>query len=126
MPLAVYVTNAVKHFKFVVRGKKRIHKKPRAIEIRACRPWLDAEIARIRPRLVVALGATAAHALLGASFKLTEERGRVHEAPDGLSVLATTHPSAILRAPDSEARRAAMKAFVRDLRVVAKLLRSPL
>lgn len=122
-PRRIYVTNAVKHFKFVVRGKRRIHVKPRAVEIRACRPWLDAEIARIRPKLVVALGATAAQGLLGNAFRLTRERGRIIAADGAPPVIATVHPSAVLRAPDSEARQAEMARFVADLRVVAKVLR---
>lgn len=121
-PHDAYVTNAVKHFKFVVRGKRRIHVKPRAVEIRACRPWLDAEIARIRPALVVALGATAAHALLGSGFSVMRERGKV--LSDGLAspVLATVHPSAVLRAPDSATRHAELARFVKDLRAVARFL----
>ena len=116
----VYVTNAVKHFKFEPRGKRRIHKTPNAEEIRACRPWLDGEIAAIEPQLVVALGATAAKALLGPKFKVSKQRGEVVER-DGLRITATVHPSSILRGP-GEARAVAFDALVDDLRVVAALL----
>jgi uracil-DNA glycosylase len=117
---AVYVTNAVKHFKWTPRGKRRIHKNPAAEEVRACRPWLDAEIAAVRPRVVVVLGAIAAKALIGPGFRVTEQRGQVVETPLPAVVTATVHPSSILRAPD-EARDAAYAAFVRDLRTVAEL-----
>ena len=117
-----YVTNVVKHFKWEPRGKRRIHAKPRAGEIGACRPWLDAEIAVVHPRIIVCLGATAAKALLGNSFKVSVDRGRFVESPVAPLVTATVHPSSILREPDSNARREAMKAFVRDLKKVkAKL-----
>lgn len=115
---AVYLTNAVKHFKFTERGKRRLHAKPERSEVRACRPWLDAEIAAIRPDLIVCLGATAAQDLLGTAFRVTKERGRVHDTGDGLRVLATVHPSAILRTP-SEDRDAAFAALVADLVVAA-------
>ncbi|MGA8575401.1 MAG: UdgX family uracil-DNA binding protein [Candidatus Cybelea sp.] len=118
----VYVTNAVKHFKFVVRGKRRIHAKPRAIEIRACRPWLEAELKVIRPELVVALGATAAQALFGSSFRLMANRGRVFDGLLAMPALATIHPSAILRAPDADARHEAMASFIEDLRAVNEVL----
>lgn len=118
-----YITNAVKHFKFVVRGKRRIHQKPKAIEIRACRPWLDGEIARVKPRAIVALGATAAHALLGPSFRLTAHRGEPLRSELAPLLFATIHPSAILRSPDTEARHAELARFVEDLRVVARTLR---
>jgi uracil-DNA glycosylase len=118
-----YVTNVVKHFKWEPRGKRRIHAKPKAGEIAACRPWLDAEIAVVHPRVIVCLGATAARALLGASFKVSTERGRFVESSLAPLVTATVHPSSILRAPDSNARREAMRAFVHDLKKVkAKLL----
>jgi uracil-DNA glycosylase family protein len=120
---AVYLTNAVKHFKWTPRGKRRIHKNPAAEEIRACRPWLDAEIAVVRPRVVVALGATAARALIGPKFRVTERRGEVVETDLPALVTATVHPSSILRAPDDAAREAAHAAFVRDLTTVARLLR---
>ena len=117
-----YVTNVVKHFKWERRGKRRIHKKPNAGEIGACRPWLDSEIAVIHPRIIVCLGATAAKALLGASFKVSIDRGRFVESPLAPLVIATVHPSSILREPDSNARRDAMRAFVKDLKKVAARL----
>jgi DNA polymerase len=119
---AVYLTNVVKHFKFEPRGKRRIHKKPRASEIGACRPWLDAEIALVKPRVIVCLGATAAQALLGRQFKVTASRGVFVPSPLAPRLLATVHPSSILRAPDDEARRAEMKRFTRDLRTAAGAL----
>jgi uracil-DNA glycosylase family protein len=121
---SVYVTNAVKHFKWEPRGKRRIHKKPRAGEIGACRPWLDTEIAIVKPRVIVCLGATAAQALLGARFKVTQHRGAFVPSPLAPRVLATVHPSSILRAPDDEARRREMSAFIADLRIVAGELSS--
>ena len=114
-----YVTNVVKHFKWEPRGKRRIHVKPKASEIGACRPWLDAEIAVLHPRVIVCLGATAAKALLGSSFKVSVDRGRFVESPLAPLVTATVHPSSILREPDVRARREAMSAFVRDLKKVA-------
>jgi DNA polymerase len=117
-----YVTNAVKHFKFVERGKRRIHVAPRRLEVKACFPWLEAEIAAVRPRLVVALGATAARALLGPSFRLTAHRGRAFATDLGPQVIATVHPSAILRAPDDETRHRQRAAFVADLRRIARAL----
>ena len=117
-----YVTNAVKHFKFVERGKRRIHATPKTIEIRACEPWLEAEIAAVRPKIVVALGATASQALLDPKFRLTQHRGEVQTSATGLHVLATVHPSSILRARDEESRHAEYAAFVEDLRIVAGLL----
>jgi DNA polymerase len=117
-----YVTNVVKHFKWEPRGKRRIHAKPKAGEIGACRPWLDAEIAVVHPRIIVCLGATAAKALIGSSFKVSVDRGRFVESALAPLVTATVHPSSILREPDSNARREAMKAFVKDLKKVkAKL-----
>jgi uracil-DNA glycosylase len=112
----VYLTNAVKHFKFkpAERGKRRIHQKPARSEVAACRPWLMSEIAEIKPKLIVCLGATAAQSLLGMGFKLTQHRGEVLEF-EGTKVTATVHPSAVLRAPD---RDAAYKDFVADLRKV--------
>jgi len=118
----VYVTNVVKHFKWEPRGKRRIHKKPRASEIAACRPWLDTEIALVRPRAIVCLGATAAQALLGAAFKVTAHRGTFIESPLAPLVLATVHPSSLLRAPDAETRRREIGRFVDDLRLVARRL----
>ena len=114
-PAQVYVTNAVKHFKYVWRGKRRIHAKPRRIEVLACRPWLEAEIERIRPEVIVALGATAAQALLGASFRLTHHRGEVLMSDLAPQVIATVHPSSILRAPDDATRHREMAAFIDDL-----------
>lgn len=119
---AVYVTNVVKHFKWKPKGKRRIHQKPNAEEIVSCRPWLDAELAQVRPQIVVALGATAAKALLGPSFRVTRQRGELNELEDGTKVVATVHPSSVLRAPD-EQRAAARADFVDDLRAVATHLR---
>ena len=118
----VYVTNAVKHFKWEPRGKRRLHKRPDAGEIAACRPWLDHEIELVRPRVVVCLGATAAQALLGRTFKVTKQRGEFFPQPAGHVVTATVHPSSILRAPDAAAREAELAAFTDDLRQVAKKL----
>jgi DNA polymerase len=119
----VYVTNAVKHFKWKARGKRRIHDKPNAAEIAACRPWLDGELRLVSPRVLVLLGATAAQALLGRSFKVTQRRGEPIEGT-GLAeyVVATVHPSSILRAPDDEARRRGKLELVADLTVVGELL----
>src|ERR1700691_4903799 len=100
----IYLTNAVKHFKWEPRGKRRIHKKPSAREIAACRPWFDAEVEAVEPALIVCLGATAAQALLGRSFRVTQNRGKALAVPDMPPVLATVHPSSILRAPDDESR----------------------
>src|SRR5205807_10181333 len=113
----VYVTNVVKHFKWVrdERGKRRIHKKPRASEINACRPWLDAEIALVKPQVLVCLGATAAQSLLGRDFRVSVQRGLLMERPGLPPMMATVHPSSILRAPDDETRDAEMQAFVQDL-----------
>jgi DNA polymerase len=124
----VYVTNVVKHFKWEARGKRRIHKKPNASEVAACRPWLEAEIAVVRPEVIVCLGATAARALLGAAFRVTAERGRFIPSAVAPRVMATVHPSSVLRAPDDEARREARRRLVDDLRVAARALRgaSPL
>ena len=119
----VYVTNAVKHFKWEPRGKRRIHKKPRASEIKACRPWLEAELRAVSPAIVVCLGATAAQSVFGSQFKLTQQRGRVLPSSLAPRVVATIHPSAVLRAPDSEGRDQAFKMLVADLKVVTKALR---
>jgi DNA polymerase len=121
----VYVTNVVKHFKWeaAARGKKRIHKKPRYSEIHACRPWLDAELRVVKPKILVCLGATAAQALLGRTFSVTRQRGQLIDSPLAPFVMATVHPSSILRAPDSSARHIQMEAFVNDLKTVAKLAR---
>ena len=119
-----YITNTVKHFKFVERGKRRIHQSPKQIEIRACTPWLESELRLVRPSLVVALGATAAQALLGPKFRLTQHRGEVLAAPPLAShVMATVHPSSILRAVDAAARDEQLAAFVADLRTIAATLR---
>jgi uracil-DNA glycosylase len=120
-----YVTNAVKHFKWVraERGKRRIHKQPNAIEIRACHPWLDAEIAAVRPKLIVALGATAVTAVLGPTVKVMAQRGRVLRTPLAEAGFATVHPSSVLRTP-SESRAAAEQAFVGDLKKIARYLAS--
>ena len=119
----VYVTNAVKHFKWEARGKRRLHKRPDAREVAACRPWLDREIELVRPQLVVCMGATAAQALLGRTFKVTKQRGELFPQEAGYVVTATVHPSSILRAPDAETREREMAAFTEDLRLVAKHLR---
>jgi uracil-DNA glycosylase len=118
----VFVTNAVKHFKWRASGKRRLHEKPNTAEIAACRIWLELEVRLVRPDLVVALGATAAQALLGKAFRVTKDRGKVMASPLAPRVVATVHPSSILRAPDEDSRRSEMRAFVRDLRVVAKLM----
>jgi len=117
-----YVTNAVKHFKWEARGKRRIHQKPNWSEMAACRPWLDAELEAVEPKVLVALGATAAQSLLGRQFRVTKERGRAIESGVAPYVLATVHPSSILRQRTDEERRQAMAEFVADLQVVAKLL----
>ncbi len=119
-----YVTNVVKHFKWEPRGKRRIHAKPNSVEIAACRPWLDAELALVKPRVLVCLGATAAQALLGKSFRVTVSRGKPVESPLAPFVMATIHPSAILRARDSEARRLETEQFISDLKVAAEALRN--
>jgi uracil-DNA glycosylase family protein len=113
---AVYITNAVKHFRNEPRGKKRIHRKPGLTHIRACEPWLASEIALVRPDLIVAMGATAVRALLAREVKVTADRGRVFERPDGSPTLVTVHPSSILRSRDDVDRAAQMDAFVGDLR----------
>ncbi len=120
---AVYVTNVVKHFKWEPRGKRRIHQKPNSVEIGACRPWLDAEIALVQPEVLVCLGATAAQALLGRSFRVSRQRGEFVASSLAPRVLATVHPSSILRAPDDETRRAETEKFVADLKRVAKTLK---
>jgi DNA polymerase len=120
----VYVTNAVKHFKWEQRGKRRIHAKPSSRQVNACRPWLIAEIEVVKPRMIVCLGATAAQSLLGPDFRLTQHRGEIIESPHAPWLLATVHPSALLRIPDPAARDAAYAAFVEDLRIVARQLQS--
>jgi DNA polymerase len=121
----VYLTNAVKHFKFVVieRGR-RLHKKPTAAEVRACNPWLQEEIRLIKPRVIVALGATAAQALLGKQFRVTQNRGKPIRSELAEAIVATVHPSSVLRAPD-DAREQARREFFADLKVVAKYLNRP-
>lgn len=119
---ACYVTNAVKHFKWEPRGTRRIHQKPNAREVAACRRWLDAELMVLHPKALVCLGATAAKALLGPKFKVTAQHGTPVESPLAPIVVATTHPSAVLRMPDATARRQALATLVDDLRVVARLV----
>lgn len=116
----VYVTNAVKHFKWEPRGKRRIHKKPGAGEIAACRPWLDAEIAALHPKIIVCLGATAAQALLGSDFRVTQHRGEFLKSSLAPIVMATIHPSSILRAPDEQTRHTEMKRFIADLKKIGQ------
>ncbi len=120
--LQTYVTNVVKHFKWEPRGKRRIHKKPNAVEIAACRPWLEAEIAVVKPKVIVALGATAAQALLGPQFRVTKQRGEFIESTLAPYVMATVHPSSILRAPDDETRRLEYRRFVDDLKKLARVI----
>jgi len=117
-----YVTNVVKHFKWEPRGKRRIHKKPNAGEIAACRPWLEAEIGLIKPKVIVCLGATAAQALLGPKFRVSKQRGQFIESTLAPYILATVHPSSILRAPDDETRRVEKRRFIDDLKKVAHVL----
>ncbi len=118
----VYITNAVKHFKWKPQGKRRLHQKPNAVEINACRPWLEAEIAVVKPKFLVLLGATAAQALLGRDFRVTLQRGQFIERPGLPLTMATVHPSSILRAPDDESRELEMRAFVQDLKRLAQRL----
>ena len=118
----VYLTNVVKHFKFEERGKRRLHKKPVSTEIRACRPWLEAEVKLIGPQVIVCLGATAAQTVFGSAFRVTEKRGLPLEHRWAPGVIATIHPSAILRMPDKQAREAEYLRFVEDLRSATKLL----
>jgi uracil-DNA glycosylase family protein len=118
-----YLTNIVKHFKWERRGKRRIHQKPNTTEVRACRPWFEAELFAVKPSVVVCLGATAAQALLGKEFKVTQERGRIIRSNIAPVLLATVHPSSILRAPDSETREAEFRRLIEDLRNVVRYLR---
>jgi uracil-DNA glycosylase family protein len=118
----VYVTNAVKHFKWEPRGKRRIHKKPNSAEVAACRPWLDAELAALQPKVIVCLGATAAQALLGRDFRVTEQRGEILKSPLARILMATVHPSSILRAPDEETRHQEMELFIADLKKISQLI----
>jgi Uracil-DNA glycosylase len=122
---ALYVTNAVKHFKWTPRGKRRIHEKPTAREVEACRPWFQTELDVVKPELVVALGATAAQSLLGPAVRVTKERGRVLDSPLGARVLLTVHPSSLLRIIDESERHEAMRRFVADLRAAARTLAGP-
>jgi uracil-DNA glycosylase len=117
-----YVTNAVKHFKWEPRGKRRIHKKPRASEIEACKPWLEAEIAVVKPRLIVCLGATAAQALLGRTFSVTRQRGELFESKFAGRIMATVHPSSLLRLTDESDRRQQTERFIQDLRIAAQAI----
>jgi len=125
---ATYVTNAVKHFKWKPagdRGKRRIHEKPNRAEVSACRPWLLSEIEAVAPEVIVCLGATAAQSLLGASFRVTRQRGVPVASPFAASVVATVHPSSILRAPDADARHREMELFIADLRAARALVDEP-
>jgi len=115
---SVYLTNAVKHFKFEERGKRRIHKKPKTVEINACRPWLEAEIATIKPQIIVCMGATALRSLFNKTMSVTELRGQFLESGLAKNVLVTVHPSSILRLIESEERHEAFKLFVKDLRKI--------
>ena len=117
-----YVTNIVKHFKWEPRGKRRIHKKPNSSEITACRPWLEAEIALVKPKVIVCLGATAAQALLGPKFRVSKQRGQFIESNLAPYIIATAHPSSILRAPDDESRHLEKRRFIEDLKQVARVL----
>jgi DNA polymerase len=119
----VYVTNAVKHFKFEERGKRRIHKKPSGVEIRACRPWLEAELQLIKPEVLVCLGATAALSVFGAAYRVTRDRGTFVSHPWAAQATSTVHPSVVLRAPDEESRHREYHAFVADLQKVRAILR---
>lgn len=120
---ATYVTNAVKHFKYTLRGKRRIHDKPNRYEIEACKPWLGEELAAVGPEIVMVLGATAAQALLGSAFRVTKSRGEVLEDRVAIApyVIATVHPASVLRAPDDEARAEARAAFIRDVQVAGAI-----
>jgi DNA polymerase len=118
----VYVTNTVKHFKWEPRGKRRIHQKPNSREIAACRPWMEAELRLVKPKLLVCLGSTAAQAIFGPSFRVTKQRGEVLESPFASRVLATVHPSSLLRQPDEESRAREYALFVADLRAAANAL----
>jgi uracil-DNA glycosylase family protein len=120
----VYITNVVKHFSFVQRSKVRIHKRPNAAQVKACRPWLDLELAAIQPKVLVCLGATAAQALIAPNFRITQQRGVLMKSALGIPVAATAHPSSILRMPDHEARRVAHQLLVDDLRKIAASLKA--
>jgi uracil-DNA glycosylase len=118
----VYMTNVVKHFKWTPRGKRRLHQRPDQEEVTACLPWFEAEVAALRPGVIVCLGATAAQALLGASFRVTKQRGQMLASTLGPPIMATVHPSSILRAPDEPSRRLAMDQFVADLRLIREYI----
>jgi uracil-DNA glycosylase family protein len=120
----VYVTNAVKHFKFEERGKRRLHKKPSGLQIRACNPWLEAEIRAVEPKVLVPMGATAILAVLGKDAKLTRDRGRFFPHPSSADVLPTIHPSALLRMPEQEKRHEEFARFVEDLKLVRKRMQA--
>jgi len=120
----VYVTNTVKHFKWEPRGKRRIHQKPNSREIAACRPWMEAELRIVRPKVLVCLGSTAAQALFGSAFRVTRERGKILASPFAPKVVTTVHPSSLLRQPDGESRAREYALFVADLRVAAKTANS--
>jgi DNA polymerase len=115
-----YVTNAVKHFKFIVRGKKRLHQKPNVIQVEACHPWLEAEVAAVKPAVVVLLGATAGQAVMGRSFRVTKERGKLLASDLAPAVVATVHPSSLLRMPDRSRWEAEYARFVADLKIAGK------
>ena len=119
----VYVTNAVKHFKFVLRGKIRLHQKPTTAEIRACRPWYERELAAVKPAVVVAMGATAAQSVFGKITPINKNRGRLIDLADGIRALVTVHPSYLLRLPDADAKAREYTRFVDDLRIAAAFLR---
>jgi uracil-DNA glycosylase len=119
----VYVTNAVKHFRFTMRGKRRLHEKPNAGQVRACRPWLEAEIQVVKPGMLVLLGATAAQSVMGPAFRVSKQRGEILGSPFGIPTMATVHPSSILRATDAESREAALQSFIDDLKVAAAAYR---
>jgi uracil-DNA glycosylase family protein len=119
----IYVTNAVKHFKWEPKGNQHIHKKPNASEVAACRPWLDAELQVLKPTVLVCLGATAAQALLGREFRVSKQRGQLMPSSLAPYVVATVHPSSILRAPDHESRHREMELFIADLKKIAKIIR---
>lgn len=118
----VYLTNIVKHFKWEPRGKRRLHKRPNALEISACRPWLDAEIKVVKPEVVVLLGASAAQGIMGRQFRVTQQRGQWVQSNIAPLVMATVHPSSILRAPDDDSRHEEMRKFIDDLKKVAAQL----
>jgi uracil-DNA glycosylase len=118
----VYVTNVVKHFKWEPRGKRRLHQRPDREEVAACLPWFEAEIAAVQPRVIVCLGATAAQALLGSDFRVTRQRGQLLVSTLGPPIMATVHPSSILRAADEPSRRLAMDQFIADLRLIREYL----